>query len=81
MITYEVQIKQGHDINEKKQHEVGRLNKLHDELMSKANDQGKNPLENKLINLVRETEELEKNSSELYREWIKKQTELVSRNN
>ncbi len=38
VITYEVQIKQGHDINEKKQHEVGRLNKLHDELMSKAND-------------------------------------------
>ena len=30
VITYEVQIKQGHDINEKKQHEVGRLNKLHD---------------------------------------------------
>lgn len=81
VITYEVQIKQGHDINEKKQHEVGRLNKLHDELMSKANDQGKNPLENKLINLIRETEELDKNSNELYREWIKKQTELVSRNN
>jgi polyhydroxyalkanoate synthesis regulator phasin len=57
------------------------LNKLHDELMSKANDQGKNPLENKLINLIRETEELETNSGELYRDWIKKQTELVSRNN
>lgn len=81
VITYEVQIKQGHDINEKKQHEVGRLNKLHDELMSKANDQGKNPLENKLINLIRETEELEANCGELYRDWIKKQTELVSRNN
>jgi coiled-coil domain-containing protein 40 len=53
VITYEVQIRQGHDINEKKQHEVGRLNKLHDELMSKANDEGKNPLENKLVNLMR----------------------------
>ena len=31
---YEVEIRQRHDINEKKQHEVGRLNKLHDELMS-----------------------------------------------
>jgi chromosome segregation ATPase len=81
VITYDVKIKQGHDINEKKQHEVGRLNKLHDELMSKANDQGKNPLENKLINLIRETEELETRSGELYRDWIKKQTELVSRNN
>jgi hypothetical protein len=27
--------------------------------MSKANDEGKNPEENKLINLVRETEELD----------------------
>ncbi len=44
VITYEVQIKQGHDINEKKRHEVGRLHKWHDELMSKANDEGKNPL-------------------------------------
>jgi hypothetical protein len=42
--------------------------------MSKASDEGKNPLENKLINLRRETEELEKNCSELYRDWIKKQT-------
>lgn len=81
VITYEVQIKQGHDINEKKQHEVGRLNKLHDELMSKANDEGKNPDENKLINLLRESEELEKGCNELYREWIKKQTVLVHENN
>jgi chromosome segregation ATPase len=81
VITYEVQIKQGHDINEKKQHEVGRLNKLHDELMSKANDEGKNPEENKLINLLRESEELEQRCSEFYREWIKKQTVLVHENN
>jgi coiled-coil domain-containing protein 40 len=67
VITYEVQIKQGHDINEKKQHEVGRLNKLHDELMSKANDEGKNPDENKLSNLLRESEDLEKRCNELYR--------------
>ena len=31
--------------------------------------------------MVRETEELEKNCSELYRDWIKKQTELVNKNN
>lgn len=35
--------------------------------MSKANDDSKNPLENKLINMVRETEELEKTCNELYR--------------
>ena len=45
--------------------------------MSKANDEGKNPDENKLINLVRETEELEQKCNEFYREWIKKQTILV----
>ncbi len=76
-----MQIKQGHDINEKKQHEVGRLNKLHDELMSKANDEGKNSDENKLINLRRESDDLEKHCNELYREWIKKQTLLVQQNN
>ena len=32
---------------------------MHDELMSKANDEGKNPEENKLLNLRRESEELE----------------------
>lgn len=81
VITYEVQIKQGHDINEKKQHEVGRLNKLHDELMGKANDEGKNPEENKLLGLLRESEELEQRCAEFYREWIKKQTVLVHQNN
>ncbi len=81
VITYEVQIKQGHDINEKKQHQVGRLNKLHDQLMSKANDQGKNPQENKLLNLQRESQDLQKKCNELYREWIKKQTTLVQQNN
>jgi hypothetical protein len=32
---------------------VGRLNKQHDDIMSKANDEGKNPEENKLTNLLR----------------------------
>ena len=79
--TYEIQIREGHDLNEKKQHEVGRLNKLHDELVSSANDESKSPLENKHQNLLRETEEYEKNCNELYRSWIKKQTTLVHNNN
>ena len=81
VITYEVQIKQGHDINEKKQHEVGRLNKLHDELMGRADEAGKNPEESKLAGLVRESEELEQRCAEFYREWIRKQTVLVHQNN
>ena len=43
--TYEVQIRQGHDLNEKKQHEVGRLNKIHDELMSNSSEINRGPLE------------------------------------
>jgi hypothetical protein len=58
--TYEIQIREGHDLNEKKQHEVGRLNKLHDELVSSANEATKSPLENKLANLLRETTEMDK---------------------
>ena len=35
---YEVEIRQGHDLNEKKQHEVGRLNKIHDTLKNSTSD-------------------------------------------
>ena len=49
--------------------------------MSKSSEQGKNPEENKLINLRRETEDLQKHCNQLYREWIKKQTLLVQQNN
>lgn len=35
---YEVEIRQGHDLNEKKQHEVGRLNKIHDTLEHSTKD-------------------------------------------
>lgn len=55
--TYEVQIRQGHDLNEKKQHEVGRLNKQHDELMSNPNEVNRGTQEATKMNLVRQTEE------------------------
>ena len=51
--TYEVQIRQGHDLNEKKQHEVGRLNKIHDELMSYSSEINRGPLEAIKNNLKR----------------------------
>jgi len=43
--TYELEIRQGHDINEKKQNEVGKLNKLHDELMNQSSEVSRGPLE------------------------------------
>lgn len=57
------------------------MNKLHDELVSSANEETKSPLENKLANLTRETTEMDKVCNELERDWIKKQTALVHQNN
>ncbi|KAL4455762.1 hypothetical protein ABPG74_003172 [Tetrahymena malaccensis] len=79
--TYEVQIRQGHDLNEKKQHEVGRLNREHDKLSSVQSDMSRGPLEAKRNNLIRKTQELGKENDLMQREWIKKQTLLVTQNN
>lgn len=70
--TYEVQIRQGHDLNEKKQHEVGRLNREHDKLSSVQSDSSRGPLEAKRNNLIRKTQELNKENDLMQREWIKK---------
>ena len=79
--TYEVQIRQGHDLNEKKQHEVGRLNKVHDELLSNTSEVNRGPLEARKYNLVRQTEEKSNHCQVMEGEWIKKQTLLVKHSN
>jgi hypothetical protein len=43
VIVYETQIRTGHDLNEKKQHEVGRLNKLFDELTINKSESSRAP--------------------------------------
>lgn len=78
--TYEVQIRQGHDLNEKKQHEVGRLNKLHDELLSNTSEVNRGPEEAKKHNLVRQIEEKSSQCKTMEGEWIKKETLLVKHN-
>ncbi|KAM3134913.1 hypothetical protein pb186bvf_012913 [Paramecium bursaria] len=77
--TYEVQIKQGHELNEKKQHEVGRLNKIHDELTNNSSEQSRGPLEATKNNLKRQKEELTSQCESMHRDWIKKQTQLVEK--
>jgi chromosome segregation ATPase len=75
--TYELEIRQGHDINEKKQAEVGKLNKVHDSIMSVAGESSRGPLDahkNHLVNSIKETTE---QVQRLERDWIKKQTKLV----
>lgn len=72
VVVYETQIRTGHDLNEKKQHDVGRLNKMHDELMSNVSDQSRGPLEATKNNWIRKTEELKKEYENMSRDWIKK---------
>ena len=79
--TYEVQIRQGHDLNEKKQHEVGRLNKLHDDWVQNSSEMNKGPLEAKRNNLLREIEDTKVDLEEKKGDWIKKQTGLVDQTN
>eukprot|EP00828_Plagiopyla_frontata_P046349 TRINITY_DN819_c0_g1_i6.p1 TRINITY_DN819_c0_g1~~TRINITY_DN819_c0_g1_i6.p1 ORF type:complete len:600 (-),score=114.24 TRINITY_DN819_c0_g1_i6:152-1951(-) len=79
--TYEVQIRQGHDLNGKKQHEVGRLNKQHDELNSQTTESNRGPLEAQRNGLKRSREEHNQKIEEYKREWTKKQTQLVTLNN
>ena len=42
--TYEIEIRQGHDINEKKQSEVGKLNKVHDEITNSSGEMSRGPI-------------------------------------
>lgn len=81
VFTYEVQIRQGHDLNEKKQHEVGRLNKLHDDWVQNSSEMNKGPLEAKRNNLLREIDDKRKDLEEKKGDWIKKQTALVDQSN
>jgi len=75
--TYELEIRQGHDINEKKQSEVGKLNKVHDEIINNSSDASRGPQEAHRNHLWNQIKERTEQSHHLEREWIKKQTALV----
>jgi chromosome segregation ATPase len=75
--TYELEIRQGHDINEKKQSEVGKLNKQHDEIINNSSEISRGPQEAHRNHLWNQMKEKAEESMRLEREWIKKQTTLV----
>lgn len=81
VVVYETQIRTGHDLNEKKQHDVGRLNKQHDELTTNVTDVSRVPQEAMKNNWIRKTEEKKKEFETMSRDWIKKQETLVVQNN
>lgn len=69
---YEVEIRQGHDLNEKKQHEVGRLNKIHDTLKNSTSDTVRGPLETTKKKLKQTIGELKNNIENMQNQWLKK---------
>jgi len=75
--TYELEIRQGHDINEKKQSEVGKLNKQHDEIINNSSEISRGPQEAHRNHLWNQIKEKTEQSQLLERQWIKKQTALV----
>jgi len=80
IVVYETQIHTGHDLNEKKQHEVGRLNKVHDQLTSNQQDGSSGPLEAAKNSLKKKIERTAKETESVNREWIRKQEIFVLMN-
>lgn len=76
---YQVEIRQRHDEIEKKMYRVDRLNKKYDKMVeATGGEENLGPLENIVKNLMKEIDEIQGNNKELEREWLKKQTEMVS---
>lgn len=76
---YQIEIRQRHDEIEKKMYRVDRLNKKYDKMVeASGGEENLGPLENIVKNLNKEIDEIQLNNKELEREWLKKQTEMVS---
>lgn len=76
---YQVEIRQRNDEIEKKMYRVDRLNKKYEKMVESAGgEENLGPLENTIKNLNKETESILSECKELEREWLKKQTEMVT---
>ena len=76
---YQVEIRQRHDDIEKKMYRVDRLNKKYNKMVeASGGEENLGPLENTVKNLEKELEAVGNECKELEREWLKKQTEMVS---
>lgn len=76
---YQVEIRQRNDDVEKKMYRVDRLNKKYEKMVETAGgEENLGPLENTIRMLKKSTEDVSDECKELERDWLKKQTELVS---
>ena len=76
----ERKIKEKHNIIQKKQHKVDRLNReLGDEQNKQGKDESKGPLEAIKNNLNKQNNEKEDEIQDIQKEWIGNQTKLVAK--
>ena len=76
---YQIEIRQRTDEIEKKMYRVDRLNKKFDKMVESAGgEENLGPLENTIRNLNKETESTLEECKELERDWLRRQTELVT---
>ena len=59
-------------MNEKKQHEVGRLNKIHDTLKNSTSDTARGPLESTKSHLKTKIVEYKDLIESMQNDWLKK---------
>eukprot|EP01038_Epipyxis_sp_PR26KG_P011107 gene11107-14909_t len=76
---YQLEIRQRNDEVEKKMYRVDRLNKKYEKMVESAGgEENLGPLENTIKNLNKEIDNTLLECKELEREWLKKQTDMVT---
>jgi coiled-coil domain-containing protein 40 len=76
---YQLEIRQRNDEIEKKMYRVDRLNKKYEKMVENVGgEENLGPLENTIRNLKKEIESLNDDCKELERDWLRKQTDLVT---
>jgi len=75
---YEMEIRQRNDEIEKKMYRVDRLNRKFEQLTSGMEDENTGPLEATIKNLKKEISTAQEENTELQRDWLVNQTELVN---
>ncbi|RYH29899.1 hypothetical protein EON65_06985 [archaeon] len=76
---YQLEIRQRNDEIEKKMYRVDRLNKKYEKMVESAGgEENLGPLENTIKNLNKEIENTTLECKELEREWLRRQTEMVT---
>jgi len=75
---YEMEIRQRNDEIEKKMYRVDRLNRKFEQLTSGMEDENTGPLEATIKNLKKEIVTAQDENTELQRDWLSNQTELVN---